>query len=321
MAYQQQQQWNPLAQMLGQYRNAPGQQPAQQPLVGGQGPIAPAGQYNPATGQSLGTFPNYGRYADQSASDYGLLQSTYMPQNIGQNIDGMKQKDRPAIDLTNPNPNPAATATTTSGQNQDESAGEEGGLLSMLGGVGGIGAIAGLGTQLATNLIGQGKEREIWEQEKQNALAQTLANREGINAMNPEANRRMASMQVQNAMSGAQAGALNSAAGQGQYAGGDVGFAAGAGARNSAMAQQAISPMAQQLAGLYGQKAQEEMGKRQMLDQNSMQQAQIRDMNTYVMDAQNNPFFNLVQSATGGASGFGNIFDTKNKNQKVEGAK
>jgi len=258
----------------------------------------------------------------------GSPKNNYMPNSLIQNLKSVMAYNNPQPTTIQQGTSPLLlpgqkpyVAPVANGQNQDESAGEEGGLLSMLGGVGGIGAIAGLGTQLATNLIGQGKEREIWEQEKQNALAQTLANREGINAMNPEANRRMASMQVQNAMSGAQAGALNSAAGQGQYAGGDVGFAAGAGARNSAMAQQAISPMAQQLAGLYGQKAQEEMGKRQMLDQNSMQQAQIRDMNAYVMDAQNNPFFNLVQSATGGASGFGNIFDTKNKNQKVEGVK
>jgi len=39
------------------------------------------------------------------------------------------------------------------------------------------------------------------------------------------------------------------------------------------------------------------------------------------MDAQNNPFLNLVQSATGGATAFGNIFDIKNKNQKAEGVK
>lgn len=210
------------------------------------------------------------------------------------------------------------TTTDNDGDGVQSNGGLFGSLMGLVpGGATTVGAVAGIGQALADNLSGNSWQRRR-EKEVDEALLQNLGNRERLLARNPEAERRLASMQVQNAMSGAQASAMNAAAGQGQYSGGDVEFAAGAGARNSAMAQGAAAPYAQQLAGLYGQKAQDEAQIAGQLDQNTMQRGQLAEMTAYIEDSGNNPFANLLTGAWKGAGLLHGIKDMDTKTMDVE---
>lgn len=214
--------------------------------------------------------------------------------------------DTPPIDFTGPDLNaPAAGGNTKKGA-QDPSTYKY------------LGAIAGVGQTLLNNVMGGDSMKRLQEKEVREALDLNIADRERINAQDPEANRRAAAMQIRQGESTVKALASQGAgAAAGNGLGGDVSSDAIAGADIALASSGAAQQQAQALGSLQAQKAGEESTINNQMQQNTMQRAQIGDMVNYVNKPKQNKFFGLINGAVGGANQFANFF----RNGTVDGQK
>lgn len=172
-----------------------------------------------------------------------------------------------------------------------------------------LGAIAGVGQTLLNNAMGGDSMKRLQEKEVREALDLNVADRERINAQDPEANRRAAAMQIRQGESTVKALASQGAgAAAGNGLGGDVSSDAIAGADIALASSGAAQQQAQALGSLQAQKAGEEFTINNQLQQNTMQRAQIGDMVNYVNKQKANPFFGLINGAVGGANQFASFF-------------
>lgn len=207
----------------------------------------------------------------------------------------------PPINFTGPNLN--APKTTPSSGGSGGSGAQDPSTYKYLG------AIAGVGQTLLNNAMGGDSMKRLQEKEVREALDLNVADRERINAQDPEANRRAAAMQIRQGESTVKALASQGAgAAAGNGLGGDVSSDAIAGADIALASSGAAQQQAQALGSLQAQKAGEESTINNQMQQNTMQRAQIGDMVNYVNKPKQNKFFGLINGAVGGANQFANFF-------------
>jgi len=183
------------------------------------------------------------------------------------------------------------------------------------------GAYAGLAGALGGGLLSMlnngGNEKKYWE--GRTAQAQNTANRELNLATDPEANRRASQLALETAKSGAvqQASNIGATAATAGGLGGDVSSAQLQGIKAAAPVMQTSGQYDTAIAGLQGQKAQEESGKLQQLMAGTQQRFAIDDSANYVQKP--SKYSGLLSMIQAGAN-TGNILNEigSQKNKKLE---
>lgn len=185
-----------------------------------------------------------------------------------------------------------------------------------------IGALIGAGAGLLSSYMSSQQENEmkrIREKEVDQALRQNLQNRDRLTLQSPEAVRQQQAAQLQSGKAGAmaQAGAIGAGSmGQSGFAGGDIGSSNIAGIKAASPILAAAGQYDQGLAGLFGQKQQQENTINQQLESNTMDRGRLAEMTAYTNQNTNDPYRHLLSMIQGGAN-MGSGLDTLFRGDQV----